>query len=140
MLMKYVFSIYVILVFGCTTSLYANNSKDAVLVSLSEVTNQSNFNDSDLIDAHLNLILKTFHSTVEAEGGKIRATDNEVAEEEESVSVRREVITSTYFSTVRYAEQLGCLCNNIKKRLPRSKFFVHFPSNRMQIVFNVFLI
>lgn len=132
--MKYFLSIYIILLFG-SASLYAKIFEDNIEISLNSVKNQSELND-----AQLNLILKSFHATIEKEVKKIRATDNEVVEEEESISTKRELLTSTYFSTVLYAEQLGCFCSNIKKRLPQNDFFVPFISNRLHIIFGVFLI
>ena len=131
--MKYLFSFYIILFIG-TSSLFAN-SKDA-----NNDLNQTEKNSAEIINETLFLNFQTVHAVLEKENSKIRATDNELVEEEESISEKKEIVSSTFFSSVLYAEQLGYLCNNIKKRDLHNKFFVNNLSHKFHIVFCVFRI
>ncbi|CAM3676588.1 hypothetical protein FLGE108171_10105 [Flavobacterium gelidilacus] len=131
--MKYLFSFYIILFIG-TSSLFAN-SKDA-----NNDLNPTEKNTSEISNDNLFLNFQTVHAAFEKENNKIRATDNELTEEEESISEKREIVSSTFFSSVLYAEQLGYLCNNIKKRVFHNQFFENKLSNKFQIVFCVFRI
>jgi len=137
--MKYLVSIYVILLCGCG-NLYANDNQDNTTISLVKESNQSECNNSDVMQSFHDLMTQFLQSNVSQNINKIRATDNEVAEEEEVASIKKDKTSSVYFSTVLYAEQLGCLCNNIKKRLPQSKFFARFLTNKLHIIFSVFRI
>ena len=137
--MKYFLSVYVILFLGCM-GLYANHTAKDNTISLKYSLNTSELFNSHTVRCPVDEIFKTSQTSLEKNEREIRGTDNEVAEEEESISAKRGLITSTYFSSVLYAEQLGCLCGNVKKRLLKSKFFVHFSTNRLQIIYNVFII
>lgn len=133
-LMKYLVSIYVILLCGYG-NLYANDNQDSIAISLNKECNQS-----DIIQSFHDLMTQSLQSNVSQDINKIRATDNEVAEEEEVASIKKDKTSSVYFSTVLYAEQLGCFCNNVKKRLPQSKFFARFLTNKLHVIFSVFRI
>lgn len=133
-LMKYLVAIYVILLCGYG-NLYANENQDSADILLSKASKQS-----EAIQSFHDLMKQSLQSNVSQDTNKISATDNEVAEEEEVTSVKKDKTSSVYFSTVLYAEQLGCLCNNIKKRLPQSKFFARFLTNKLHIIFSVFRI
>lgn len=133
-LMKYLVAIYVILLCGYG-NLYANENQEIADILLSKASKQS-----EAIQSFHDLMTQSLQSNVSQDTNKISATDNEVAEEEEVTSVKKDKTSSVYFSTVLYAEQLGCLCNNIKKRLPQSKFFARFLTNKLHIIFSVFRI
>jgi hypothetical protein len=130
--MKYLFSFYIILFIG-SSSLFANNQ------DCNNVLNPIEKDSSAIINSSFFLNVQTVHSTLEKENVIIRATDNELLEEE-SISKKRELISSTFFSSVLYAEQLGYLCSNIKKRNLHNKFFVNNLSHKVNIVFCVFII
>lgn len=131
--MKYLFSFYIILFIG-TGSLFAKN-KDA-----NNNLNPTEKNTSEISNDNLFLNFQNVHTSFEKDSNKIRATDNELTEEEESISEKREIVSSTFFSSVLYAEQLGYLCNNIKKRVFNNQFFENKLSHKFHIVFCVFRI
>jgi hypothetical protein len=131
-IMKYLFSFYILLFIG-SSSLFANNQ------DCNNVLNPIEKDSSALTNSSFFLNAQTVHSTIEKENVRIRATDNELIEEE-SISKKRELVSSAFFSSVLYAEQLGYLCNNIKKRNLHNKFFVNNLSHKVYIVFCVFII
>jgi hypothetical protein len=130
--MKYLFSFYILLFIG-SSSLFANNQ------DCNNVLNPIEKDFSAITNSRFFLNVQTVHSTLEKENVRIRATDNELVEEE-SISKKRELVSSAFFSSVLYAEQLGYLCSNIKKRNLHNKFFVNNLSHKVNIVFCVFII
>jgi hypothetical protein len=130
--MKYLFSFYILLFIG-SSSLFANNQDCIVDLSPKEKDSSSIVNSSFFLN------FQTVHSTLDKENVRIRASDNELVEEE-LISKKRELVSSAFFSSVLYAEQLGYLCSNIKKRNLHNKFFVNNLSHKVNIVFCVFII
>jgi len=120
------------------TNLYANANQHYLSHTLNEVLNQI-----DSTDAHSQsheYVTTFLNATLEKENELILASDNEVAEDEKLFSIKKELTNSCFFSTVLYAEQLGCLCNNVKKRLICSSLFVHFPTTKLNVLLGVYLI
>ena len=134
--MKYFFSLFIML-FSLCGHLYASTNQHNISYTLEEAINHI---DSDTHLEHYKFSENFFQATLEKENDLVFATDNEVADDEKVFSIKKDLTNSLYFSTVLYAEQIGCLCNNVKKRLPHSSLFVHFPTTKLNVLLGVYLI
>lgn len=73
----------------------------------------------------------------EPDNSKLRATDNEGEEEELNHSSKKSLQVSSYFIAALFNNVPASFYNTIKKSLPASEHFFHFPSNRRYIAFRV---
>lgn len=136
--MKYFFSLYIVLL-NVWGSLYANTNPSHATSSLTQVLSSVQNSESHVVQEH-DYIISYFQATLEKENELVFATDNEVAEDEKLTSVKKDLSHSSYFTTVLYAEQLGCLCNNVKKRLIYSRLFVPIAVSKLNVLLGVYLI
>lgn len=121
-------------------NLYANANHQAITHTLHEVLSQIDCNDSDTYQEEHFFVATFIQATLEKENELVFSSDNEVAEDEKLLSIKKDLTNSSYFSTVLYAEQLGCLCNNVKKRIIHGSLFVPFPTTKLNVLLGVYLI
>ena len=136
--MKYFFSLYIILL-NVWGNLYANTNPSHATSSLTQVLSTVHYAQT-LVATEYDNVTSYFQATLEKENELVFATDNEVAEDEKLTSVKKDLSHSSYFTTVLYAEQLGCLCNNVKKRLIYSRLFVPIAVSKLNVLLGVYLI
>ena len=120
-------------------NLYANANHLNISQPLNQILNQIDCDDANVTQEH-DFVATFLQATLEKENDLVFSSDNEVAEDEKLLSIKKDLTNSSYFSTVLYAEQLGCLCNNVKKRIIRNSLFVPFPTTKLNVLLGVYLI
>ena len=122
------------------TNLYANANQHNLPHTLHEVLSQIELNDSDAHQMNHEYGLTYLQAPLQKENDLVFASDSEVAEDEKILLVKKDLTNSSYFSTVLYAEQLGCWCNNVKKRVIHSSLFLPVPTIKLNVLLGVYLI
>lgn len=136
-LMKHLLAFIVFILFGCVKISAANACDFQAMSTL--VTEVSNVSGA-LQDPH-DSVSASVHLTLEHESKSFFTTNNEKAEEEVPVSVKKSINIAVLHPAVYFLAQLATSGNNTNQKwFPQRNHATYFPSNTIQILFCTFRI
>ena len=129
-----------ILLLSVYSNLYAYTNQDCICHSSQKtfVRSEHAARISSLHNSQALKLKSTLYGT-EAEHCKIVAAEIEL-EEDESVSLKKALEISDFFTAIFYAQALAYLLNYLKKVLAFCKHFAYTSSHRWYLLFRVFRI
>ena len=135
--MKYVVSMFILLLIGLS-QLCAHMPQGTPHRSAANVFNESKAGDKSIILDSLTVVIQAA-PMVPGENCRIEVVENEV-EEQESVSSRKYVEISDYFTALLNTQAIECFFNPTKKGTAQCDHLYHIPSHRCYLVFGAFRI
>lgn len=138
LLIRFFLSLCILLLSGYS-QLYAHTYQDCICHSSKKILLSPEHASFGAVQNNQTLLLKSASSITENENSKLVATAFE-CEDEESISFKKFLENSNYFTTVFHALVFGFFCLFLKKRLLSSKHSIYFSSYKWYLLFCVFRI